>query len=131
MGLNVCLTVSQVPRNEYLCLIANSRIAVLLPGAHEGLYLPPLEAMALETITVCPDHLGTRSYCSDEHNCLLPPYTLDALITATQKALSVSDPARAKLIQNARQTVSDHDISVERAAFLRILKTIDKSWGSL
>jgi glycosyltransferase involved in cell wall biosynthesis len=131
MGLNVCLTVSQVPRNEYLCLIANSRIAVLLPGVHEGLYLPPLEALALETITVCPDHLGTRSYCIDEHNCFLPPYTLDALITATQKALSLSDPARMKLIQNAHRTVSDHDISIERAAFLKILETIDESWRSL
>jgi glycosyltransferase involved in cell wall biosynthesis len=104
---------------------------VLLPGVHEGLYLPPLEALALETITVCPDHLGTRSYCIDKHNCLLPPYTLDALITATHKALSLNDPARAKLIQNARQTVSDHDISIERAAFLRILERIDEIWGSL
>lgn len=131
MGLNVCLAVRQVPRNEYLCLLGESRIAVLLPYVNEGLYLPALEALALETITVCPDHVGTRSFCIDEHNCLLPPYTLDALIAATEKALSLSDPARAKLIQNARQTASEHDISIERAAFLRILERIDEFWGSL
>jgi glycosyltransferase involved in cell wall biosynthesis len=131
MGLNVCLAVSHVPRSEYLCLLGDSRIAVLLPGVHEGLYLPPLEALALETITVCPDHVGTRSYCVDKYNCLLPPYTLDALITATREALSLSDAGRAKIVQNVQQTTTKHDISVERAAFIRILERIDDLWGSL
>jgi glycosyltransferase involved in cell wall biosynthesis len=130
MGFNVCLAVSQVPRNEYLSLLGDSRVAVLLPSIHEGLYLPPLEALALETIAVCPDHLGTRSYCVDKHNCFLPPYTLDALITATREALSLSDAARAKMVQHARRTAAAHDISIERAAFLRILERIDNLWGS-
>jgi glycosyltransferase involved in cell wall biosynthesis len=128
-GFNVCLAVSEVPRNDYLRLLANSRVAVLLPGVHEGLYLPPLEALALETITVCPDHVGTRSFCIDGYNCFRPPYTIEDLIVATTRALSLSDSVRDEITRNALRTKNDHDIAIERSAFLNILDKLSAIWN--
>jgi glycosyltransferase involved in cell wall biosynthesis len=126
-----CLTVKQVPRGDYLNLINESRVALLLPHEREGFYLPALEAMALEAVVVCPDCVGSRSFCIDEYNCLQPEYSVDALVMAATKALSLTDEARGRIVQEARQTALQHDISIERKAFLRILEKVDDLWESL
>jgi hypothetical protein len=131
IGFSSCLMLEQVPRKEYLNLINQSRVALLLPHQREGFYLPALEAMALEAVVVSPDCIGSRSFCIDEYNCLQPEYSVDALIVAANRALSLTDKARTRVIQNARQTATQHDISIERKAFLQILERIDDLWESL
>jgi len=129
-GISICLMTDQVTRKEFLNLLNHSRVALLLPLYKEGFYLPALEAMALETVLVCPDCLGNRSFCIDESNCFRPRYVIEDLIEATRKALSLSVMARADIIRNAQRTSAEHDINIERDSFLRILENIDDIWST-
>jgi hypothetical protein len=128
-GASIKVATEFVPRENYLQLINNAKVAVLLPSRGEGFFLPALEAMALETLVVCPDCVGNRSFCIDGHNCLRPQYTVEALLAATQVAMSLNDAERSRCIANARGTVAEHDISKERASFLTILDNLDSIWN--
>jgi hypothetical protein len=130
LGLAVYLATEFMPRDLYLRQIADSRIALLLPNTTEGFYLPALESMALDTLVICPDCVGNRSFCIDGHNCFRPAYTLDELKEATNLAISVSDSERSKWIANGRDTVAEHNISKERESFLAILNDLGSLWNS-
>jgi hypothetical protein len=130
LGLAVHFATELMPRDLYLKQINDSRVALLLPNATEGFYLPALEAMALDTVLVCPDCVGNRSFCIDGHNCLRPEYTLDALTKATNVAISLSDSEWARWIANGRNTIVEHSISKERASFLTVLNNLDSIWTS-
>jgi len=45
---------NQMLQADYLALISQVKIAVFLPHLEEGFYLPPLEAMFMETLVICP-----------------------------------------------------------------------------
>jgi hypothetical protein len=130
-GRRVQRALEFLPRKTYLEYLNNARVCILLPNQTEGFFLPALEAMALDTLVVCPDCVGNRSFCIDGHNCLRPEYTVEALVTATMVAISLSDGERSRWIANGRNTVVEHDISKERNAFCAILNNLDSIWSSL
>lgn len=118
-GRDVRLVDHPMPRAHYLTAMAQALVAVTLPHANEGFYLPGLEAMALGCATVVPDCVGNRDYLSPEHNALAPALSRDALLQAIHR---LDDPAlRARLIANGTATAARFTQARERAAFHALL----------
>jgi glycosyltransferase involved in cell wall biosynthesis len=81
-GVNAAVLTSVLPRTDYLLVLGKARIAITLPDATEGFYLPALEAMAAGCAVICPDALGNRSFCRHGETCLMPQATPQALTLA-------------------------------------------------
>lgn len=115
-----------IPREQYLAQLAAAEIAVLLPVASEGLFLPALEAMAFGCATVVPDCIGNRAYLVPGSNALVPPMRLDELLAAI---VQLDDPGlRARLSQAGPQTAARFDLGRERAALHALLDDLDRVW---
>jgi hypothetical protein len=122
------LLTEPLPRSEFLARLNDARVTVFLPHANEGFYLPALEGMALDTLVVCPDCVGNRSFCLPEYNCLRPDYTLAGLLDAAVAAATAATAEREQMLGRARATVARHDLTRERAAFLSILENLPQVW---
>ena len=118
----VDLLETRIPRKAFLARIARARIALFLPLAAEGFYLPALEAMALGTLVVCPDAVGNREFCAPGKNSLLPEYDDEAMIVATERAFAMTEAARDAMIAAGRETAQRHGLSEERRAFVELLR---------
>ena len=110
--------------------MARARVTLFLPNPLEGVYIPGLEGMALGALVVCPDCVGNRSYCEDGQNCLMPAYDDDAIVAATERALSLGPAVRADMIAAGHATARAHSLDQERDAFLRILDSLDDLWSN-
>ncbi|MBW3551557.1 MAG: glycosyltransferase [Proteobacteria bacterium] len=127
-GCQVALCDRRVLRHEYLAQMAAAAIAVTLPYATEGFYLPGLEAMALGCATIVPDCIGNRAYLADGRNALAPPLQLDALLQAVQR---LDDAALfARLVTHGRETAARFGLQREREAFHAVLDDIDHLWNA-
>ena len=114
-------------RGEFLALLADTRVAVCLPRAEEGFYLPALEAMAAGCIVVTMDCIGNRGFCKPGENCLIgrdAPTLADAVASAAAMARSDRDALR----ERAGETVEAHSLDVERARFHAVLEDVDRLW---
>jgi glycosyltransferase involved in cell wall biosynthesis len=118
----------QIPRQEFLSLLGESRITLFLPGRREGFYLPALEGMAAGTLVICPDCVGNRSYCIDFMNCIRPDYSGEALLSAVGYAGKMSPAATEMMLSYARETLLAHTLEGERTAFLEILTSVHQLW---
>jgi hypothetical protein len=128
-GVEVTVLTREVPRADFLSAMADAEVAVVLPLAREGFFLPALEAMALGTLVVCPDCIGNRSVCLPGENCYRPSYTRHDIMRAVRHALSLPAPERERLVANARATASAHTLDVERAAYhAKVLRPLDDLW---
>lgn len=130
LGKNVELLTAQLPRTEYLQKLNRVKVTLFLPNQTEGegFYLPALEGMAVETLVICPDCIGNRSFCRSGRNCLRPEYTIESLLKATQQALQYSQTQIEEMLTHAKQTVHEHNLLKERQAFLEILDNIHEIW---
>jgi len=126
-GRRVELLAAPLLRADYLERVARARVTVFLPNPAEGLYLPPLEGMALGTLVVCARVPGTE-YCRAGDNCFYPEYSLDALQAAAEAAAALGPGQRARLLAQADEAVARHDLAKERKAFLDILRHVDELW---
>ena len=126
-GRRVELSDTLRPRREYLERVARARVTVFLPLEREGVYVPPLEGMALGTLVVCPDVPGTE-YDRDGYNCLRPPYSAEALHDAAERALALDEGTRRRMLSNAAATVAKQDLAEERSQFLAILRNLKALW---
>ncbi len=126
-GIGVhCLT-RQLPRSEYLSLVARSLVTVFLPNSvhGEGFYLPALEGMALESFVVCPDCIGNRDFCLNEANCLQPIYDLSSIVATCQDALArISDGSSEFILSAASQRAHMHAIEEEMRLFHAVLDAL-------
>jgi len=128
-GRAVELVAERIPRDALLDLMRRARVSVLVPNPKEGFYLPALEGMALGTLVVCPDCIGSRSFCLPGENCFRPDYDEDAIVAAAAEALR--DDARAQALRaRALETAGAHDMPGERRAFLDILDRVDELWAT-
>lgn len=127
-GRRVELLGAALPRPRFLDAMRRARIAVHLPLRAEGFYLPPLESMALETLVVCPDCVGNRSWCIPGDNCFRPDYALEPLVRDAEAALALPAAGRARMLERARATVARHDLMAERRAFLGLLDELERIW---
>ncbi len=123
-GRAVDCLVEAVPRGEFLARLAQARLALLLPNPTEGFYLPALEAFALETLVVCPDCIGNRSFCLAGANCWQPPYRLEALLAAVDQALALPAERVHALLAAGRETAQRHGLDQERQAFAQLLQSL-------
>ena len=122
------LVMEFLERSTFLDLLANSRIAVCLPRAEEGFYLPALEAMASGCLVVTLDCIGNRGFCLPEENCLVAEPAPESLFRATKSALATSGSERGRLLRRAQDTAAEHSLDVERVRFHAILADIDRLW---
>lgn len=127
-GRDVRLLDVPLPRNAYLSALAAAEIAVLLPHATEGFYLPALEAMALGCATVVPDCIGNRAYLVPERNALVPDFTLDALAAAVSRLDDAG--LRTRLGEAGTATAMGFSQQRERAQFHAVLDDLPALWGS-
>lgn len=126
-GIAVDLCIDWVSREEYLARLARAAVAVMLPHATEGFFLPGLEAMALGCATVVPDGVGNRAYARDQDNCLMPPLDADAVLSAVERLLADAG-LRERLMFAGRQTVARFDPASERRRFHALLGALPSWW---
>ena len=119
-----------LPREKFLGALAGAEVAVCLPHAEEGFYLPALEAMACGSVLVTLDCIGNRSFCHRDQNCLIAPADPHALTAATIRALALYPKARKALRHRADETVRQHSLAQERQRFHEILSDIRSIWGA-
>lgn len=125
-GRHVQLGEHRIPRAAYLERLARCRVAVVLPQAMEGFYLPGLEAMALGCATVVPDCVGNRAYLRPGDNALAPPLELDALVGAVAR---LDEPALCRrLAAEGIATARRFSLERERAAFHAVLDDLPALW---
>lgn len=130
MGYGVQLLTSLIPRRDYLQYLNRAKITILLPNRQEGegFYLPALEAMAMGTLTICPDCIGNRCFCFPGYNCLRPKYTVEGLLESVKEAIAFSEVRKSLVKKAAFQTVAEHGLIKERTAFMEILNHLEDLW---
>lgn len=120
-GIEVDLAIHQIPRADFLTRIAAAEIAIFLPLAVEGFYMPALESMALGTPVVVPDCVGARCFCIHEQTCLMPEYTAAAICNQTTKLLEA--PAlRDDLRSRGLTMAAKFSLHSERERFIEVLE---------
>lgn len=120
-GHRVELHEEWLPREAYLASMARARVAVPLPHASEGFFLPGLEAMALGRPLVMPPCVGSAEYAADGVNCLMPAATAEALAAAVEDLLA-QPQLRRRLVGEGHATALRHAPAAERAAFAAVLE---------
>ena len=121
----MCLT-RQLPRLEYLSLLARAAITVFLPNRieGEGFYLPALEGMALGTLIICPDCVGNRSFCIEHLNCSRPSYDITSIAVSCLSIANAGIDFTAKRISEGFIQVLKHSVANERSSFMNVIQTI-------
>ena len=129
-GIAHTLLQSPLPRTDYLRLLAQHAVCLLLPMATEGFYLPALEAMAIGRAVVVPDAVGNRTYLEPGRNALVPNPQPQALAT-TAIDLMHDATQRALMAGAGRITARRFTLERERTAVHALLDRIDTLWASL
>jgi hypothetical protein len=127
-GRRIVLLTKALPRAEYLRQVANSRVALFLPLPYEGCYMPPLEAMAMRRVVICPDDTSCEIYSTHGHDIVSPAYTIEAITEAAEAALAMSDAAATSMADHAVETAAGYTIEREREAFGDVLGDVDALW---
>lgn len=113
-----------LPRALFLERLSRARVAVTLPHAEEGFFLPALEAMAAGAIVVCPDCTGNRGFCRDSLTAFRPAYALEEVAAAALAAVRLSPVRRSAMLAAAGAEARRHGLEAERSAFLAILDAL-------
>lgn len=129
-GRVIEILTDHIEREDFFAAMRRARVTLFLPNEEEGFYLPALEGMALETLVVCPDCVGNRSFCLPGFNAFRPEYEFENLANAAESALSMSRSERESLVNHGRATASAHSLDAERASFSDILRNLDDIWLS-
>lgn len=127
-GVRVRALLDRVPFSDYLAHMASASIALLLPDATEGIYLPGMHAMAMGRALVQPDCVGSGEYVRADVNALVPPRDPDALADAVRR-LMVDTDLHARLTHAGRATVSSFDLCVERQSVHALLDEMENLWN--
>ena len=127
-GVEHRLLTGFLDRGAFFERLAGSRVAVCLPNAEEGFYLPALEAMALGCLVVTLDCIGNRGFCRHERTCLLAEPDSDSLGRAAMRALAMSASERGGMHRQARAVAARHSLEAERARFHAVLGDVDRLW---
>ena len=139
LGIEAHVQIDQLPRDEYLGLLASTDISILLPSPVEGFYLPALESMKLASLTIVPDCVGNRGFCidltkdSDKGNCFVPRYDAASIVAACQDALTLlqNKDRVLEISHNARAVVERYSLERERQAFFDILDNVEELWANI
>jgi glycosyltransferase involved in cell wall biosynthesis len=119
-GLKVIVATQPLPRADFLEKLHDARIAVTLPFAREGFFLPALEAMAAGCLVICPDAVGNRDICIDGETCLMPLARQSDLVGSVMSLVADRAVAR-RLTDGAMLMVRKHNQAAERRSFMNVL----------
>jgi len=119
-GISCTLLCQPIPRPDYLRGMSAHRIAVVLPHAREGFYLPALEAMAMGRTVVTLDALGNRDYLDAGGNAEVVAANAGQLRDRVL-ALLVDASRCAALARAAQATARHFDLARERKAVHALL----------
>ncbi|MBX7156980.1 MAG: glycosyltransferase family 1 protein [Verrucomicrobiae bacterium] len=125
------LLTQPLKREMFLNYLNRSQITLFLPTQEEGFYLPALEGMKLQTLVICPDCVGNRSFCHDTKNCFSPPYQEEILESCTLQACNLTLEQKNKMLSHATATAAQYGLAKEREVFLNILNQIPQLWSQL
>ena len=109
-------------------LVPRERLIDGLAGARVSVHLPALESMALDTLVVCPDCVGNRSFCRDGETCLVPERTEAAVLEAAVELLAAGPGEPRVLLEGGAREVRRHTLGEERSAFLDVLGRVPELW---
>lgn len=123
-------SIDLLPRPAFLDALARCDIAVCLPNAEEGFYLPALEAMALDCVVITLDCIGNRGFVRHRGNCLVAADDAGSLFAATRSAFEMADEERRGVLLEAKGTAAAHSLAAERKRFQSILRNLDHLWQS-
>ena len=116
-GVNVIAFNDGKPQEEFAHLMASSEIYVCLPNRTEGMYRPPLEAMACRSAVVCSDAVGTRSYAIKDETCLQPAYDdFAGYLDAIRRLLSDHE-LRNRLVDNGGRLAQQFTLERQRELY--------------
>ncbi len=125
-GYAVVRNDQRIARATYLARMGRAGVAVVLPRATEGFYLPGLEAMALGCASIVPDCVGNRAYLKPGVNALSPALDVDELEGAVRR---LDDQVlRARIVSGGRATAERFTLARERAEFHRVLEQLPTLW---
>ena len=127
-GHRVMLVDRLIPREQLIEGLRGARVSVHLPARVEGAYLPALESMALDTLVVCPDCVGNRSFCRDGETCRVPERTADAVVGAAAELLAATPEENGVLLEQGRRETARHALAEERRAVLAVLGRLQELW---
>lgn len=130
LGMTLKRLTKPIPQEDYLAYMSEARCTIFLPNKTEGFYLPALEGMMLETLVICPDCIGNRSFCLPDVTCIQPEYSLDALLKSAHSALSMLKNEREVMLNNAMAVASQYTLERERHAFLDIMNNLTSIWSA-
>lgn len=127
-GRRVRLLTERLHRLKYLHQVQAARVTVFLPNDTEGFYLPALEGLALDTLVVCPDCIGNRTFCLPGYNSFRPSFAVEDLVEATEAALALPEEQVRQMRTNGQATVERYSLRREREAFHDVLQNVDRLW---
>ena len=100
-GIEHELPTELLGRSAFLASLAGSRVAVCLPHAEEGFYLPALEAMASGALVVTLHCIGNRGFCHDHWNCVIAEPESRSLLRAVGRILAMTPAERGRMHSRA------------------------------
>ena len=130
LGIHHLTLDSFLSREAFLALLDRTQVAVCLPRAEEGFYLPALEAMAAGCTVVTLDCVGNRGFCHHDRNCLVTEADPTPLACAVMTAAHLSAQDRQRLHRTAAATVRAHSLDAERKRFDDLMRDLDRLWAS-
>lgn len=110
------------PDNHDLCRLYNTHEFFLQTSIHEGLSLPPLEAMSCGCIPVVTEAFGNCEYIKDGYNSIVIPRNVDAAVDAITQ--STYDDIYPTLEHGMSITLGLYDWSKSFEAFRQLLTKI-------
>ena len=131
LGIAHRLLTQFLPRERFVAALTAHAVAVCLPRAEEGFYLPALEAMAAGCVVVTTDCIGNRSFCLPARNCFVTDANTAALAASIRDALRLDAGARGQLLAAAAETVNGHSLATERRRFQAVLQDVDRLWAEV
>ncbi|MEB3259836.1 MAG: glycosyltransferase family 1 protein [Cyanobacteriota bacterium] len=131
LGIDSDLVTEALPRSLFLETMARFQVVITLPQEREGFYLPALEAMALNSIVICPDCEGNRDFCLDGINAFRPSYRMEAVVQATLTARGLTPGQKKALLMEGQKTALQHSLFKEREAFLPLLRGLGRGWDPM
>lgn len=126
---SIKLLTQPLHRKEFLNYINRSQITLFLPTLEEGFFIPALEGMKLQTLVICPDCIGNRSFCHDQYNCFRPEFKLESLLNSVHQACSLTPKQKNIILAHATITALQYNLAKEKTAFLTILNQVNHLWN--
>ena len=116
-GVPVTSFIKSKPQAEFAEMVNRAEIYVALPRKKEGMFRPPVEAMAAGCAVICSDCVGSRIYLKPGITGLQPEFDdFETHLSAIRTLLS-DDALRARLVTNGLEMAQNFSLANQRVMF--------------